>query len=267
MARSRKASSDRFALSRRWGPLVLLVAAGTLVYASGAYQYLSLAAIAEHRDALQAFVHRHWLVAMAGYGLIYLATVALSIPGAALLTVLGGFLFGWLVGGVIVVMAATAGATIIFLVARTSLGDVLARRAGPRLNALARGFRDDAFNYLLFLRLVPAFPFWLVNIAPALFNVRLATFVAATFVGIIPATFAFAFLGSGLDRIIAAQKYAYEACLAAGGDDCGMTLEAGALLTPELIIAFVALGVVALIPVVVKRVRAWRSKSTAEVSE
>ena len=267
MARSHKTSPGRFVLSRRWGPLVLIVLAGIVVYASGAYQYLSLAAVAEHRDSLQSFVHRHWLVGIAGYGLIYMATVALSIPGATLLTVLGGFLFGWLAGGVIVVIAATAGATVIFLVARTSLGDVMAHRAGPRLNALARGFRDDAFNYLLFLRLVPAFPFWLVNIAPALFNVNLATFVVATFVGIIPATFAFAFLGSGLDRIIAVQKEAYEACLAAERGDCRMSFEAGALLTPELIIAFVALGVVALIPVVVKRVRAWRGKSTSEVSE
>jgi uncharacterized membrane protein YdjX (TVP38/TMEM64 family) len=213
--------------------------------------------------ALQTFVSQHWLTAIAGYGLIYMATVALSIPGAALLTVLGGFLFGWLIAGVLVVVAATAGATVVFLVARTSLGDVLARRAGPRLNALAKGFRDDAFNYLLFLRLVPVFPFWLVNIAPALFNVRLATFVTATLVGIVPGTFAFAFLGSGLDSIIAEQKAAYEACLAAGRGDCEMTFEAGALLTPELIIAFVALGVVALIPVVVRRVRARRGQSTA----
>jgi uncharacterized membrane protein YdjX (TVP38/TMEM64 family) len=123
------------------------------------------------------------------------------------------------------------------------------------------GFRDDAFNYLLFLRLVPLFPFWLVNLAPALFNVKLVTFVAATLLGIIPGTFAFAFLGSGLDSIIAAQQAAYQACLAAGRGDCEMRFEAGALLTPELIIAFVALGVVALIPVAVKRVRARRGKA------
>ena len=267
MARSHKAPVDRLALSKRWGPLVLLVAVAAVVYASGAYEYLSLATIAEHRDALQSFVSRHGLAAVAGYGLIYMATVALSIPGAALLTIVGGFLFGWLIAGPLVVVAATAGATVVFLVARTSLGDVLARRAGPRLNALARGFRDDAFNYLLFLRLVPVFPFWLVNIAPALFNVRLATFVAATFAGIIPGTFAFAFLGSGLDSIIAEHKGAHEACLAAQRNDCEMSFDAGAVLTPELIIAFVALGVVALIPIVVKRVRAWRKTTTAEPSE
>lgn len=258
MAQSGKASGGGRALSRRWGPLVLLVAVAGLVWATGAYEYLSLAAVAEHRDDLQSFVAEHRLAAVAGYGLVYAGTVSLSIPGAALLTVLGGFLFGWLVGGLLVVVAATAGATIVFLIARTSLGEVLARRAGPRLNALAKGFRDDAFNYLLFLRLVPVFPFWLVNLAPALFNVPLTTFVAATLIGIVPGTFAYAFLGSGLDSIIAEQTAAYEACVAAGRSDCEMTFEASALLTPELIIALVALGIVALIPVVVRRLRARR---------
>ena len=259
MAQVPKTSQDRNSSSRRWGPLVVLVVAAALVYVSGAYEYVSLATIAEHRDALQDFVSLHWLGALAGFGLIYIAVVALSIPGAALLTMIGGFLFGWLAAGLLVVVAATAGATVTFLVARTSLGDVLVRRAGPRLNALARGFRDDAFNYLLFLRLVPLFPFWLVNIAPALFDVRLSTFVAATLIGIIPGTFAFAFLGSGLDSIIAEQQAAHQQCEAAGREGCAISLDAGALLTPELIIAFAVLGVVALIPVLVRRLRARRA--------
>jgi len=258
MAQSRQATQGRRALARRWAPLVLLVAVASLVYATGAYEYLSLAAIAEHRDNLQSFVVGHRLAAIAGYWLVYMVTVALSIPGAALLTVLGGFLFGWLAAGLLVVMAATAGATIVFLIARTSLGEVLSRRAGARLNALAKGFRDDAFSYLLFLRLVPVFPFWLVNLAPALLGVPLATFVAATLFGIVPGTFAFAFLGSGLDSIIAEQTAVYEACVAAGRSDCEMTFEPGALLTPELVIAFVALGLVALIPAIVRRLRARR---------
>lgn len=267
MGQSRKTPQDRVAPARRWGPLVVLVVVAAVAYATGVYEYLSLATIADHRDALQGFVSRHWLAAIAGYGLVYIATVALSIPGAALLTVLGGFLFGWLVTGLLVVAAATVGATLVFLIARTSLGDVLARRAGPRLNALAKGFRDDAFSYLLFLRLVPLFPFWLVNIAPALFNVPLVTFVTATLLGIVPGTFAFAFLGAGLDSIIAEQKAAFEACVAAGRGDCEMTFEAGALLTTELVIAFVALGLVALIPVVIRRVRARRGRSTAGYSK
>src|SRR5262249_35752035 len=109
---------------------------------------------------------------------------------------------------------------------------------------------------LLFLRLVPIFPFWLVNLVPALCGVPLATFVAATALGIIPVTFAFAFVGAGLDSVIAAQQAAYQSCLAAGGPDCRLEFHMKAALTPELLGAFVALGVLALIPVGVERLRA-----------
>ncbi|NND49680.1 MAG: VTT domain-containing protein, partial [Rhizobiales bacterium] len=138
----------------------------------------------------------------------------------------------------------------------------LAERAGPWLERLRQGFARDAVNYLLFLRLVPAFPFWLVNIAPALLGMDLPRYVAATFVGIIPGTFAFAFLGAGLDGLIAGQHQAYEDCLeraasAGAGEniECNFSLDPASLLTTELIAAFVALGLVALIPVIYRRMR------------
>jgi uncharacterized membrane protein YdjX (TVP38/TMEM64 family) len=168
-------------------------------------------------------------------------------------------LFGWLLGGILSIVGATLGATGIFLIARTALSDVLAARAGPWLARLRDGFREDAFNYLLFLRLVPIFPFWLVNLAPGLLGVGLGTYVAATVLGIIPGTFAFSLAGSGLDSLIAAQQSVHESCLAKMGPDaqesCPYALDPGALLTPELIAALVALGVVALIPVLIKRFR------------
>ena len=113
MAKSPEELQDGVAVTRRWGPLALLLAVAAAVYASGAWEYLSLANIAAHRDTLQDVVSRHWLAAMAGFGLIYMATVALSIPGGALLTIVGGFLFGWLAAGLLVVVAATAGATVL----------------------------------------------------------------------------------------------------------------------------------------------------------
>jgi uncharacterized membrane protein YdjX (TVP38/TMEM64 family) len=186
--------------------------------------------------------------------------VALSLPGAVFLTVFGGFLFGWLLGGVTTVVAATIGAVIVFLIARTSVGDALGRRAGPRLKRIAKGFREDAFAYLLFLRLVPAFPFWLVNLAPALFGMPLRSFALATAVGILPGTFAFAFAGAGLDSVIVAQKAAKQACLAAGGGDCMMRVDLHALVTPKLVIALGALGVVSLIPVLLRRWSAHRMR-------
>jgi uncharacterized membrane protein YdjX (TVP38/TMEM64 family) len=160
------------------------------------------------------------------------------------------------------VVGATIGATLIFLVARTAFGESLLRRVGPRASQLAKGFRDDAFSYLLFLRLVPAFPFFLVNLVPAFAGVRLGTFVAATALGIIPATFVYTFAGTGLDSVITTQKNSYQACLAAGRSDCSLTFDTMAILTPQLIGALIALGLLALVPVVVKRLRARRSAAS-----
>ena len=146
--------------------------------------------------------------------------VALSVPVGFYLTVIGGILFGAVLGGLAALVGATIGAICIFLIARSAMGEHLVRRAGPLAEKLAQGFRADAFSYLLFLRLVPIFPFWLVNLVPALCGVSVATFAAATALGIIPATFAFAFVGAGLDSVIAAQQAAYRACVAAGRTDC-----------------------------------------------
>ena len=132
------------------------------------------------------------------------------------------------------------------------------RRAGPAVEKLAAGFRADAFSYLLFLRLVPVFPFWLVNLAAALLNVRLATFAAATAIGIIPGGFAFTFIGTGLDSAIAAEEETYRACLAAGGAACRLDFDVRAALTPRLLAALVVLGLLALVPVLVRRLKARR---------
>lgn len=249
------------ALLKRYLPALVLVAAIVIVFANGWHRYLSLEQIANHRNALRGFVESHLVLALLSYMGTYVVAVALSVPGGALLTITGGFLFGWLIGGTATIIGATLGATLIFLTARTSLGDTLAAKAGPWMQKLSEGFRDDAMYYLLFLRLVPAFPFWLVNLAPALLGVPLVTFVVATFVGIIPGTFAFAFVGAGLDSIIAKQREVYEACLAGRGDadECAFSLDPGSLLTPQLLAAFVALGIVAVIPVIVKKLRARRS--------
>ena len=115
--------------------------------------------------------------------------------------------------------------------------------------------RDDAFSYLLFLRLVPAFPFFLVNLVPAIAGVRLVPFVTATALGVIPGSAAYAFAGTGLDSVIAVQKRAYDACLAAGRAGCHLAFDAMDILTPQLLGALVALGLLALVPIVVRRLR------------
>ena len=134
-------------------------------------------------------------------------------------------MFGWLTGGILTAIAAPIGASIIYLVAKSAVGDFLVdmmkQNAGRRIKQLAEGFEEDAFNYLLTIRLAPVFPFWVINIAPAIFNVPLRTYFTATAIGILPGTFAYAFLGEGIDSVIVAQE--------AAGDD----LSVGDLVTPE----------------------------------
>ncbi len=250
------ADSIRTWLRRLW-PLLLLAGAFALVFAMGWQRYLTLAELAARRDALRLAIAEHPLLSLLAYVGIYAGSVALSLPGGAVLTLAGGFLFGWFLGGVAAIVAATIGAVLVFLIARSALGEPLATRAGPWLGRLRQGFQEDAFNYLLFLRLVPIFPFWLVNLAPGLLGVGLGTYVAATAIGIIPGTFAYSIAGSGLDSLIEAQAAAHQSCLAKLGSDaqnlCPFVLEPQALLTPGLIAGFIALGFVALLPIALKR--------------
>ncbi|MGA6978699.1 MAG: VTT domain-containing protein [Pseudolabrys sp.] len=236
--------------------VAIVVLAGAAYIAGGGG--VSLESLVRHRAAIDDFVASHQMLAIFVYVGIYITVVAVSLPGAALLTLTGGFLFGIAVGASAAVISATVGATLIFLMARTALGEPLLRRAGPRATQLARGFREDAFSYLLFLRLVPAFPFFLVNLVPAFAGVRLGPFVAATAIGIIPGAIVFALAGAGLDSIIAAQKNSYDQCIAAKGADCRLVFEPADVLTPQLIAALVALGLLALMPVAVKF---WRTRS------
>lgn len=251
---------------RRFAPIAVIVLAMVAVFATGAHRHVSLETLVRHRMAIEAFITGHAVAAVAAFMAIYIVAVALSLPGAVFLTIAGGVLFGTLVGGLATVVSATIGATIVFMVARSACGETLVRRAGPLACKLADGFRADAFSYLLFLRLVPAFPFFLVNLAPALVGVKLSTFIAATAIGIVPATFAFAFLGSGLDSVIAAQEVTYRACLASGRGDCALQFDIGMIATPRLLAALATLGAIALIPVIVKRVRARAARSPAPLA-
>lgn len=248
--------------ARRLAPLVLLVAAMGLAYGMGWHELLSFKTIGLNYEALRSFIATHLGAALLLYMLLYIAVVALSLPGGLVMTLSGGLLFGWQIAAPATVVAATVGATILFAVAKTSIGEPLAAKAGPWLGKLREGFRKDALNYLLFLRLVPIFPFFVVNLAPALLGVPLRTYVIATFFGIIPATIAFTVTGSGLGSVIEAQNRIYRDCLAKTPADTGCTysIDVGSLVTTELVAAFVLLGVVALIPVAVKK---W-SKRHAE---
>src|ERR687891_2391027 len=173
---------------RRWLPLLALIALMALVFVMGWHKYLTLKNIGLNYEALKSFIGQNLAAALALYALTYIAAVALSVPCALAMTLTGGMLFGWKIGTPVTLIAATTGATIVFLIVRTSFGTELAAKAGPWLGKLQDGFREHALSYLLFLRLVLAFPFVVVNLAPALLGVPLRTFVLGTFLGIIPGT-------------------------------------------------------------------------------
>lgn len=237
--------------------------AAALVFLIGGRHYFSLQALAEHRVTLRALVADNYLLAILAYLAVYTAAIALLFPTAAVLTLTGGFLFGWQVGFPLTVIAATSGATIVFLLAKTTFGEPLARRTGPWLCKVRSGFQEDAFIYLLFLRLVPAFPFWFMNLAPALLGVPLRDFVLATALGIIPGTLAFSIIGSGLDAILIKHHHVYLDCLARVPPPeapCRFNLSPRAFITPELVAALVLLGVIAILPAIVKRL--WKSRAS-----
>jgi len=233
-------SPQRLVSARRLLPLGLLVAAWIVFMLAGGYRYLSFSALAQNRDWLCGLVQQWGILAAFVYIMVYAMLVALSVPGAAILTIAGGFLFGTWMGGLCAVIGATLGATAIFLAARGGLGG-LAQRAGRFAGKLDAGFRADAFNYLLVLRLVPIFPFWLVNLVPALVGVRLPTYVLATFLGIVPATFIYASLGNGLGSLVEEPDLAI-------------------IFKPSLLVPIAGLALLALVPVGYKH---WRSKKPA----
>lgn len=226
----------------RIAPFVVLAALIAGFFALGLDAYVNLQTVADNHAALTRFVEENFAIAIIAYLLFYAVFVAVSIPGAAVVTVTGGFLFGTLLGGTLTIIGATAGATAIFLIARTTLGDFLRRQAGGAVSRMAEGFRKDGFNYLLVLRLVPVFPFFVVNLAPAFLGLKLSSFVAATFIGIAPATYVFSSVGAGLGSVLAR------------GDEISL----GSVMTPQIITALVGLALLALIPVGVRRWREWR---------
>jgi uncharacterized membrane protein YdjX (TVP38/TMEM64 family) len=225
---------------RRLLPLAVLGAGIGLFFALGLDSYLSFETLRAHRTELMAFVMQSPIVAVLVFILLYALSTALSLPGGALLTVTAGFLFGIGLGTATTVVGATLGAVAIFLAARTGLRDVLAAKAGPMLQRMEAGFRENALSYLLVLRLIPIFPFFVVNIVPALLGVPLRTYAIGTLVGIIPGTFVFASIGAGLGSVFDRMEE--------------FTLK-GAL-TPEVTIALVGLGVLSLIPVAYKKLKA-----------
>ncbi len=218
--------------------LIVLAVLGAVVLlrATEVADQLSLATLATHREALAAFVAANLTLAAAAYVAFYVVAVAFSLPGAVFITLAGGLLFGAVAGTALTVLGATAGATAVFLFARRIFGADALDRMGPPAGRLAEGIRRNAASYLLVLRLVPLFPFFLVNLVPAFVGVRLRTYVATTAIGILPGTAVFSLAGAGLGDVLA----------------MGGAFDVRGVLTPQMIAALVGLALLSLAAIPLK---------------
>ena len=226
-------------LHKRLLPVYILAAVLIIFLATGQHHHFTPDALKENHAALTSFVQENAVLAAGIYILIYALATLFSLPIATVVTVAGGFMFGAVFGSAFTVIGATIGATSLFLVAKTSLGDLLHEKAGPWLGKLEKGFHENELSYLFFLRLVPAFPFFVVNLAPAFLGVSTRNYVIATFFGIIPGSAAYAYVGAGLGSI-----------LAQGGD-----ISLDSVITPEILTGLLLLCGISLLPVIYKKIK------------
>lgn len=221
---------------RQWLPLTILVLAIIAFFAFGLHRYLTFEHLKAYRFKLLQWTQEHYFLTVAAYILAYILVVTLSVPGAVYMTLIGGFLFGIVLGTLYVVMSATIGATLLFLIVRTAFGHWLAKGVGHWTQKMAHGFRENAFSYLLFLRFIPLFPFWVVNIVPALLNVRLITFVIGTFIGIIPGSLIYVSIGQSLNSLFARN----------------VKPNLGIIFEPQILLPLLGLAIISLLPILYK---------------
>lgn len=231
---------------RLW-PVYVIVAGLLAAWAFGLFDYLSLETLREQNSALQTFVADNAVLSFAAYILVYALATVFMLPGALWITIAGGLLFGLVGGSAATVVGATLGASGLFLAAKTSLGSALQERAGGFVKRMEKGFREDAVSYMFALRLLPLVPFPVANIAPALLGAKFRDYVLTTALGIIPGVVAYTWIGASLGATF----------------DKGETnslFDAVANFAP----AFIALGIVALLPVAYKKI--FRKKA-AKIEE
>jgi uncharacterized membrane protein YdjX (TVP38/TMEM64 family) len=193
--------------------------------------------LARHQDMLISWVGAHPFGAPAVYVAAYILTAALSLPQAALLTVAGGLLFGTVAGCLLTVVGATIGASILLLAIRSAFSKTLERHRQRIPAHVQARLARDGFSYLLALRLVPLVPFWIVNLAAALAGIRLAVFVPATLLGIVPASFILSSIGAGVGGILAQ----------------GRTPDLSVLFGPHILLPLLGLAALSLLPVLLRR--------------
>ncbi|MDF1684941.1 MAG: TVP38/TMEM64 family protein [Legionellaceae bacterium] len=230
---------------KRWAPLTILIILLALFLRFQLYHYLSFESLKLHRVSLLAWTDQHLILAILSFMLMYIIGVASSMPGAFFLTFIGGFLFGPFLGTLTVVISATLGAIFVYLAVKLAFREWVAKRNAQWLKSMEQGFKKNALSYLLFLRLVPVFPFFLVNIIPALLGVPLSTFIIGTFFGIIPGSFIYVLVGNGLGHVF----------------DTNSTPNISILTDPALLGPLIGLALLALVPMVYRHIQQRRQLS------
>jgi len=234
-------------LWKRLLPLGIIGAALAVFLALGGPDYVSMDSLRDNRESLSGLVADNFVLVMLGFIATYAVLVAISFPGAGFLSIFGGFLFGTLTGGFANVIGATIGATSIFLAARYAFGDALSKKAGPYMQKFEKGLKENELSYLFILRLIPAFPFFIVNIVPALFDVKIRNYMLSTFFGIIPGALVYASVGAGVGVIF---------------DSGGEANLAGLMFQPKVFGPILGLIALSLLPIIYKTIKG----SSAEVS-
>lgn len=230
----------------RFLPLAVIALVVAIGFALGWHDYITLQNAIEARQAVRQFAADHTIGAALAYVLGYAVAVAFAFPATWVLTVMGSAIFGLLAGALLAAIGATLGATALFLAARTAFGDLLRKNAQGFVAKVSDGFERNAFSYLLALRLAPILPFTVVNVLPAFFKVSVPVFVAATLIGILPGVFVYAFIGAGLDDIVATAAAQ------------GRAPELADVVSPELTLGLAGLAVLAILPTLVRTIRARR---------
>jgi len=218
-------SADRRSSWQRWLLLAVMAAAIAAFFILRLDRYLTWDALRERKAALKELVEQNPIASAAIYFAIYVAVTALSLPGALIMTLAGGFLFGLWWGSLLISFASTAGATLAFLSTRYILRDWMDRRLGDKLAALNRGVESDGGYYLFTLRLVPLFPFFIINAAMGLTRMRVFTFWWVSQLGMLPGTLIYVNAGTELGKIESPKD----------------------ILSPTLLLAFVLLGIAPLL--------------------
>jgi len=223
---------------KKFLPLLIIVSLSIMAWVLDLHHYLSFETLKTHQQSFEVWINNHLVLSILLYAATYIAIVALSLPAATFMTLAGGFLFGQWIGTSVVVLSATIGACLLFLSARIATSDWLSKKVGGLATAMQKGFQEHAWSYLLTLRLVPVFPFVMVNLAAALFQIPLRTFTLATLLGIIPGSFVYVSMGVALQEVIQTPHFS-----------------PNIILDPKILVAFIGLGVLSLLPVVYKQLK------------